>query len=198
MQETWVWSLGWEDLLEKEVPTRSSILACVAETSTRETKHHTRRVGELRFITPAGPEELTLQAQSPSQRGYRVFIHRQAWLRWFAGLHGLGNCKEQDKGEWDKLHFLVLWVSAFWDLCDPDFARSKLSYRGRRSRRLCQILTFPLQSPLLMLLVLIVESIISCFGRIFRAPHRLGGYIELCNSIDSIPEVINWVVALRI
>ena len=32
----------------------------VAETSAQETKHHTRRVGELRFITPVGPEELTL------------------------------------------------------------------------------------------------------------------------------------------
>ena len=49
----------------------------VAETSTRETKHHTRRVGELTFITPAGPEGLTLQALSPEQRAYRVFIHRQ-------------------------------------------------------------------------------------------------------------------------
>ena len=29
----------------------------VEETSNRETKHHTRKVGELRFITPAGPEE---------------------------------------------------------------------------------------------------------------------------------------------
>ena len=32
----------------------------VAETSTRETKHHTQTVGELRFIMPVGPEELTL------------------------------------------------------------------------------------------------------------------------------------------
>ena len=30
-----------------------------------------------------------------------------------------------------------------------------------------------------MLLPLVVESIISCFGRPFRAPHRLGSYIEL-------------------
>ena len=30
------------------------------------------------------------------------------------------------------------------DLCDPDFARSKLSYRAKRSRRLCRILTFSL------------------------------------------------------
>ena len=49
----------------------------VAETSTREKKPHTRRVGELRFIMPAGPEELTLQALRPKQRGYRVFIDRQ-------------------------------------------------------------------------------------------------------------------------
>ena len=36
----------------------------VAETSNQETKHHTQRVGELRFITPAGPEELTVQSLS--------------------------------------------------------------------------------------------------------------------------------------
>ena len=39
-------------------------------------------VGEFRvfffFFMPVGPEELTLQALSPEQRGYRVFIHRQA------------------------------------------------------------------------------------------------------------------------
>ena len=28
MRETWVQSLGWEDLLEKEIATHSSILAC--------------------------------------------------------------------------------------------------------------------------------------------------------------------------
>ena len=60
------------------VQPRSSIACVVAETSDQQTKPHTRRVGELRFITPAGPEELTLQALSPEQRGYRVFIHRQA------------------------------------------------------------------------------------------------------------------------
>ena len=27
MQETWVWSLGWEDLLEKEMTTHSSVLS---------------------------------------------------------------------------------------------------------------------------------------------------------------------------
>ena len=51
----------------------------VAKTSTWETKHHTWRVGELRFITLAGPEELTLQALSPEQRGYRVSIDRLEW-----------------------------------------------------------------------------------------------------------------------
>ena len=33
----------------------------------------------LRFIMPAGPEELTLQALSPEQRDYRVFIDRLQW-----------------------------------------------------------------------------------------------------------------------
>ena len=42
-------------------------------------KHHTRKVGELRFINLAGPEELTPQALSPKQRGYRVFIDRLEW-----------------------------------------------------------------------------------------------------------------------
>ena len=48
----------------------------VAETSTSETKHHSWRAGEPRFITPARPEELTLQVLSPEQRDYRVFIDR--------------------------------------------------------------------------------------------------------------------------
>ena len=50
-------------------------LETLAETSTRETKHHTRRVGELRFIMLAGPEELTLQALSPEQRDYSILIY---------------------------------------------------------------------------------------------------------------------------
>ena len=49
----------------------------VTETSTQETKHHAWRAGELRFITPAGPEELTLQALSPKPGGYRAFIPGQ-------------------------------------------------------------------------------------------------------------------------
>ena len=71
----------------------------VAETSTQKTKHHTCRVGELRFIMPVGPEELTFQALNPEQRGYRVLIHGQACLSGFVGLQGLGDCKQQDKGE---------------------------------------------------------------------------------------------------
>ena len=93
-------------------------------------------LGELEksgFITLAGLEQLTRQVLSPEQRGYRVFILRQAWLNGFAGLQGQGDCKEQDKGEWDKLQLLVLWVPTSWDLRDPDFAGSKLSYRGREA-----------------------------------------------------------------
>ena len=74
----------------------TSVSDTVAETGTWETNDHAWRVGELRFIMLAGPEELTLQVASPEQRGYRVFIHQQAWLSGFSGLQGLGNCKEQD------------------------------------------------------------------------------------------------------
>ncbi|XP_061008135.1 olfactory receptor 7E24-like [Dama dama] len=51
-----------------------SALVAVAqvETSDRELKHHTWRVGELKFIMPVGPEELPLQALSPKQSGYRL------------------------------------------------------------------------------------------------------------------------------
>ena len=52
-------------------------IPCVVSEVPRETKHHstfTRRVGELRFIMPAGPKELTLSALNPEQRGYKVFI----------------------------------------------------------------------------------------------------------------------------
>ena len=61
------------------VQLRSSTPCAVAETSNRETKHHTRRVGELRFIMLVGPEKLTLQALSLEQRDYRVFIDRLYW-----------------------------------------------------------------------------------------------------------------------
>ena len=44
MRETWVWSLGWEDLLEKGKATHSSILACtvhgVAKSQTQLTDFH--------------------------------------------------------------------------------------------------------------------------------------------------------------
>ena len=97
----------------------------------------------LRFISPAGPEEFTLQALGPEQR-VRVFNTRTGMIKRVCGFAGAGQFKDQDKG--DKLQLLVLWVPTCWDLRDPDFARSKLSYRGRSSRRLCKILAFPLQA----------------------------------------------------
>ena len=47
-----------------------------------------QRIGELRFIMLVSPEELTLQALRPEQRGYRVFIYRLAWLSGFADQTG--------------------------------------------------------------------------------------------------------------
>ena len=56
----------------------------VAETSDQETKHHTQRVGELRFTTEAGPEELTLQALSPEQSSHKDIIN-SAWQHTIVG-----------------------------------------------------------------------------------------------------------------
>ena len=77
------------DLNYHEGETLSECTCVVAETSTGETKHHTRRVGEFRFIMLAGPEELTLQALSPLPKGLQSFYRQdcsgQHWLLigWF-------------------------------------------------------------------------------------------------------------------
>ena len=60
-------------------------------TSTQETKHHTQRVGDLRFITPTSPEELTLQALSPKQKGYRVFY---TWTGMIKQAFGFASIRE--------------------------------------------------------------------------------------------------------
>ena len=175
--------------------TSQKIWLVVVETSNRETKHHTWGVRELRFITLVGLEELTLQALSPKQRGYRVFIQGQALLSGFAGLQGLGDCKEQNKSKWDKLQFLVLWVPTFWNLPDPDFARRKLSYRGRTSRRLCKILTFPLQA----LLNSISFSQIPCFSSIGNnRTSIIGIHSLLITTTASSPKgIFVWSALLR-
>ena len=68
---------------------RGKFLLAVWQKPVTEKPSTTRRFGELRFSTPVGPEEFTLQALSPQQRGYRVFIHGQAQLSRFAGPVGL-------------------------------------------------------------------------------------------------------------
>ena len=116
----------------------------VAETSTWETKPHTWRVEELRFIMLGRPRGVNTPSSEPQAKGYRVFIHGQAWVSGFAGAGWLQRAG-QGWVRWIPVpsivspHFLRLH-----DLRDPDFARNKLSYIGRRSRRLCKIFTFPL------------------------------------------------------
>ena len=53
---------------------KSSASILLKKSDGRENKHHTWSVGELRFITPAGPEELTLPALSTEQKRYKGFI----------------------------------------------------------------------------------------------------------------------------
>ena len=79
-------SRGSCNLANKLLTYHLQMIIYVAETSTRDTKYHTWRVGELRFITPAGPEELTLQALSPKQRGYRVFYTRTGMIKQVCGF----------------------------------------------------------------------------------------------------------------
>ena len=123
----------------------------------------------------------------------------QAWLSRFAGA---GWLQRAGQGEWDILWFLV--SSRFLrrrDLRDLDFTRGKPSYRCRRRRRLCKILIFLLHSPLLSLLSLIVESIISCFWYDIQSSPSfkvLYWTIIICNFMDSIWEVMNWVIALTV
>ena len=57
------------NLANKLLTYHLEMIIYVAETSTRETKYHTWRAGELRSSTLGGPEDLTLQALSPKQRG---------------------------------------------------------------------------------------------------------------------------------
>ena len=54
-----------------------------------------------------------------------------------AGLQGLSNCREQDKGEGDKLQLLVLLSPHFLrlhDLRDPDFARSPAELQRQKEQ----------------------------------------------------------------
>ena len=48
----------------------------VAETSNQETKHHTQKIVEHRYLMLVGPEELILQALSLEPSSYRVYIDR--------------------------------------------------------------------------------------------------------------------------
>ena len=84
---------------EKFRDTRGDSCCYVAETSNPETKHHPCRVRELRFITSADPEGLTLQALSREQRGYRVFIDRLQWETIFLGskITADGDCSHEIK-----------------------------------------------------------------------------------------------------
>ena len=63
-----------------------------------------------------------------------------------AGLQGLSNCREQDRVR--EIAAAPSKVPTFWDYVTyviQTLQGAQLSYRGRRNRRWCKILTFPLQ-----------------------------------------------------
>ena len=105
----------------------------------------------------SGPRGVNTPSFEPWTKGLQSFYTQTGMIKWVCRFSGLGDCKQQDEGEWDKLQFLVLWVPTFWDcmtcviqVCS--LCNEQVSYRGRRNRRLYKILTFPLHSPLLILL----------------------------------------------
>ena len=58
------------------------VATVVAETSTGETKHHTQRVGELRFIMPVGLEELVNTPRfEPRTKGLQSFYTRTGMIK---------------------------------------------------------------------------------------------------------------------
>ena len=60
---------------EERIPISTSSYI-IAEISNRETKHHTQRVGELRFITLVGSEELTTPSSEPQTKGLQSFYRQ--------------------------------------------------------------------------------------------------------------------------
>ena len=67
-------SLNIKDYYEVKKKKQKSGIKLLQRQDLPEPKHHTQRAGELGFITLECPEELTLSALSPEQRGYQVFI----------------------------------------------------------------------------------------------------------------------------
>ena len=82
MQETWVWSLGQEDPLEKEMATYSSILA-------EEIIWTEEPEGYSLWGLKRGRQDFVTKQQQKQQLSYKIFIS-PSWitdLLWWRGLH---------------------------------------------------------------------------------------------------------------
>ena len=84
MQETWVWFLGWEDPLEKEMATHSSVLA---------------------WRIPWTEEPVELQSMGLQELDVTEQLHRHhevMWMRSLALCLGPSKCPE---GSYSYYHF---------------------------------------------------------------------------------------------
>ena len=87
VQETWVWSLGWEDPLEKEMANHSSILAWRiprTEKSSRLQSTGSQRVGHDWATSPPPPPPLPF-SMSRSHHLLRIQINFQV-IEYWSGL----------------------------------------------------------------------------------------------------------------
>ena len=91
MQETWVWSLGWEDPLEKEMANHSSILARIiswAEEPGRLQSRWSQRVGHDWAIEHVYPQHNKLWQDRKRGLGLLGKWIVGGWLESVSGRHG--------------------------------------------------------------------------------------------------------------
>ena len=74
-----------------DIPKSNNIINSVAETSTRETKHHTRRFGEVRFYYTGGPRAVNTPSSEPrTKKGVTEFLYSEGMIKWVCGFAGAG------------------------------------------------------------------------------------------------------------
>ena len=117
MQETWVWSLGWEGLLEKEMATHSSLLAWEIQ------RKWTEEPGKSQ--TQLGDNYMARQRPCPQGAEQTTGKHVNRWDPQWPGLWSW-----TDQGE-EHRNFSM---SVHWDsLCNPGILHSCTSLFLKRT-----------------------------------------------------------------
>ena len=124
----------------------------VAETSNWETKHHTQRVGKLRFIMPEGPEGLILQGE-PWTKGLESF-YRQTMvgntINWFKlrGFTRRGTTVKAGEGECLAWTGMINQVCRGWRIAKSRTRVSEINSSSYYRKSLLSETTWPMWSRL--------------------------------------------------